>query len=104
MSAFVIRAFNPSVKIGLPSVLPLLALTSAFAQHVPVRDNIIVNSSPPAAMALEWFIANYEHDTRTSVEIIEIDASLPELNKNGRLRAIRRHPCPGCISPKGEGS
>ena len=87
MSAFLI---NASVKIGLASVLPLLALTCAFAQRIPMRNNIIVSSSPPAAVTLERFIANQEHDGRTSVEIIEIEASLPELNKNGRLRAIRR--------------
>jgi hypothetical protein len=89
MSAFLINAFNASVKIGLASVLPLLALTGAFAQRVPMRNNIIVNSSPPAAVALERFIGNQEHDSRTSVETIEIDASLPKLNKSGRLRAIR---------------
>jgi hypothetical protein len=68
----------------------LLALAGAFAQQVPARDNIIVNSSLPAAMALKRFIANQQPDSRTSVETIEIEASLPKLNKNGRLRAIRR--------------
>jgi hypothetical protein len=65
-------------------------LTAAFAQHVPARDNIIVTSCPSAAMALERFIANQQPDGRTSVETIEIEASLPKLNKSGRLRAIRR--------------
>jgi hypothetical protein len=88
---------SSGVRIGLRWVLPLLAVTSAFAQHLPVQDNIIVNSSAPAAMALERFIANHEHETQTSAETIEIEASLPKLNKNGRLRAIRqtlsgRHP------------
>jgi hypothetical protein len=87
MFAFLTHAFDASAKIGL---LPLLALTGALAQHVPVPDNIIVNSCPPAAMALERFMANQERDTRTSVESIEIEGSLPKLNKNGRLRAIRR--------------
>ena len=41
-------------------------------------------------MALERFIANQQLDNGTSIETIEIDASLPKLNKNGRLRAIRR--------------
>lgn len=90
MGAFLFQALNATAKIGLSSVVPLLALTGAFAQHVPARDNIIVNSCPPAAMALERFIANQQPDSRTSIETIEIAASLPKLNKNGRLRAIRR--------------
>ena len=48
-------------------------------------------------MALERFIANQLPDSRTPVETIEIEASLPNMNKSGRLRAIRtalpaRHP------------
>lgn len=89
MGAFLFQALNATAKIGLSSLLPLLALTGAFAQHVPARDNI-VNSCPPAAMALERFIVNQQPDSRTSIETIEIEASLPKLNKNGRLRAIRR--------------
>jgi hypothetical protein len=41
-------------------------------------------------MALERFVANQQRDGRTSVETVEIETSLPKLNKNGRLRAIRR--------------
>jgi hypothetical protein len=90
MGAFLTEAFNANGKIVLSSILLLFTLTGALAQHVPARDNIIVNPCPPAAMALERFIANQQPDSRTSVEIIEIEASLPKLNKNGRLRAIRR--------------
>jgi hypothetical protein len=90
MGAFLTQALNASAKIGLSSVLPLLALTGAFARHVAARDSIIVNSCPRAAMVLERFIVNQQPDSRTSVETIEIEASLPKLNKNGRLRAIRR--------------
>ena len=83
---------NATGKIGLSSVLPLLALAGAFAPQVPARDNIIVNPSLSAAMALQRFMANQQPDSRASVETIEIEASLPKLNKNGRLRAIRRTP------------
>jgi hypothetical protein len=83
------QALNAIAKIGPSSVLPLLALTAAFAQHVPARDNIM-NSCPSAALALERLIANHQPESRTSVETIEIEASLPKLNKNGRLRAVRR--------------
>jgi hypothetical protein len=74
----------------ISSLLPLLALTGAFPQGIPAQDNIIVTSPPPAAMALERFIAEQPVHSRTPVETVEIEASLPKLNKNGRLRAIRR--------------
>src|SRR3979411_1390789 len=90
MRSFLARAFNVIAKISLSSVLPLLALTIALAQRTPAQDNIIVTPSPPAARALERFIAGQPAHSRTPVETIEIEASLPKLNKNGRLRAIRR--------------
>jgi len=97
MGAFLTKAFNAIAKIGLSSVLPVLVLTGASAQHVLAQDNTVVISCPPAGMALERFIANQPPNSRTPVESIEIEASLPKLNKSGRLRAIRqtlpaRHP------------
>ena len=89
MDACLTQALNVSGKIGVSSVLLLLTCTGAFAQQFSTRDNIIVNSCP-AAVALERFIANQPYDSRTPVENIEIEASLPKLNKSGRLRAIRR--------------
>jgi hypothetical protein len=90
MRSFLIPAFNVIAKISLSSVLPLLALTGAFPQRIPAQDNIIVTPSPPAAMALERFISDHPVPSRTAVETIEIEASLPKLNKSARLRAIRR--------------
>ena len=90
MRSFLTPASNVIAKISLSSVLPLLALTGAFPQRIPAQDNLILSSSPPAAMALERFIAEQAPHSRTSVETIEIEASLPKLNKNGRLCAIRR--------------
>jgi hypothetical protein len=90
MDAFLTQAFNVSAKISVSSVLLLLTFTGAFAQQFSARDNIIVNSCPAAAEALERFIANQPYDSRTPVENIEIEASLPNLNKSGRLLAIRR--------------
>jgi hypothetical protein len=90
MGAFTTKAFNAIAKIGRFLMVPLLALTGAFAQHVRTQDDLIVTSCPPAAMALERFIANQDPYNRPSVETIEIEASLPKLNKSGRLRAIRR--------------
>lgn len=80
---------NVRPKIGVSSVLLVLTMRSAFPEHV-MRDNTIVISCPPAAMALERFIANQPPDSRTPVETIKIEASLPKLNKSGRLLAIRR--------------
>jgi hypothetical protein len=90
MRSFLIPAFDAIAKISLSSVLPLLALASAFPQRIPAQDNIIVTSPPPVAMVLERFIAEQPAQSQTPVETIEIEASLPKLNKNGRLRAIRR--------------
>jgi hypothetical protein len=90
MRSFLTPAFNAIAKISLSSVLPVLGLTGAFPQRIPAQDNIIVTPSPPAARALEWLIADQPAYSPTPVETIEIEASLPKLNKNGRLRAIRR--------------
>jgi hypothetical protein len=90
MRSFLTPAFNVIAKSRLSSVLPLLALTGAFPQRIRAQDSIIVTSSPPAAMALERYIADQPAHSQTPVETIEVEASLPKLNKNGRLRAIRR--------------
>lgn len=90
MRSFPTPAINVIAKISLSSVLPLLALAGAFPQRLPAQDDIIVTSPPPAVMALERFIAEQPAHSVTPVETIEIEASLPKLNKNGRLRAIRR--------------
>jgi hypothetical protein len=90
MRSFLTSAISVIAKSSVSSVLPLLALTGSFPQRIPAQDNIIVTSSPPAAMALERFISDQPAPSQTPVEIIEIEASLPKLNKIGRLRAIRR--------------
>ena len=41
-------------------------------------------------MAFARYIVGLEHETPWSLETVEIDASLPKLGKQGRLRAIRR--------------
>ena len=90
MRSFLTPAINVIAKISLSSVLPLLALTGAFPQRLRAQDDIIVTSPPPAVMALERFIAEQPAHSGTPVETIEIEASLPKLNKSSRLRAIRR--------------
>jgi hypothetical protein len=78
-----------SPKIGVSSVLLLLTMTGAFPEDV-MKDNSVVISSPPAGVALGRFIAKQTLDSETPVETVEIEASLPKLDKSGRLRAIRR--------------
>ena len=80
---------NVSATIAVSSVLALLTMADAFSKDV-IQDNTVVISTPPAAIALERFIAHQPPDSRTTVEAIEIEASLPKLNKSGRLSAIRR--------------
>jgi hypothetical protein len=41
-------------------------------------------------MAFARYIGSLEHQSPWSLETVEIDASLPKLEKRGRLRAIRR--------------
>ena len=70
--------------------LLLLVLPIVCGQSSPAKDDLILSSSPPEAVALARFFANQKNVSRPEVEIIEIEASLPRLNKSGRLRAIRR--------------
>ena len=101
MGTYLVQAFDAST-IGRSAVLLLLAFTGAFAQLPPTGENTIVTSRPPAAVALARFMANQPPDGGTPVETIEIEASLPKLNKSGRLYAIRRivsarHPNIRCL-------
>jgi len=75
----------PAIRSTLvPVLLSVLALPGA------ATDNSVVNSRPAAAVALARYTSNEQQPSRWPLETIEIDASLPNLNKNGRLRAIRR--------------
>jgi len=60
------------------------------ASPVQAEDTPIVDSTAGAAMALARYTAGLEQLSPWSLETIEIDASLPKLEKHGRLRAIRR--------------
>ena len=60
MGTYLVQAFDASTKIGRSAFL-LLALTGASAQLPPAGENTIVNSCPPAAVALARFI---HHDLK----------------------------------------
>jgi hypothetical protein len=53
-------------------------------------ESMIVDSVPAPAAVLQRFIANQAQPVAWSLETIEIQVSLPQMKKTGRLRAIRR--------------
>jgi hypothetical protein len=78
----------PSLR---PAVLPL-ALLLALLSVPAVRgaDSAIVESNNPAALAFARYIAGPEEMRPWSTETVQIDASIPRLQKQGRLSAVRR--------------
>jgi hypothetical protein len=71
-------------------VLALLLAGAAFARPATEADGLALNTPPAPAVALLRFTATQQAGFQTPIETIEIEASLPKLNKNGWLRAIRR--------------
>lgn len=64
-------------------LIAALAESSFGAEHVTAND-------PAASAVLERFLVSQGEAARWPLETIEIDASLPKMEKTGRLRAIRR--------------
>jgi hypothetical protein len=64
-------------------LIALLSWPGFGAEHVTAND-------PAASAVLERFLVSQGEAIGWPVETIEIDASLPTLEKTGRLRAIRR--------------
>jgi len=85
------RAVPSFVRSGL---LPLL-LVAAVSRPIHAAEALIENTCPPAAIALARYLAGQGEAGPWPVETVRIDASLPKLAKNGRLRAIRRLLPPG---------
>src|SRR5438445_7765447 len=82
------RAGVPSFRSA--SLLLIITLIFLLASPVQAADEPIVCSNGRAAMAFARYIVGLEQETPWSLETVEIDASLPKLEKQGRLRAIRR--------------
>jgi len=78
----------PSYRSAFPLLVIALALLPA--SRVQAADKPIADSTGHAAIAFARYTAGLEQERRWSLETIEIDASLPKLEKQGRLRAIRR--------------
>jgi hypothetical protein len=76
------------------SLLPLIALVSmaAILRPAPLHaaDAPVVEYTAGPSQAFARYLAGLDQVTPWSPETIEIDASLPKLKKQGRLRAIRR--------------
>ncbi len=78
----------PFKLLALPLVLILAMLLLPVNIHA--ADARIVASDDGAAMAFARYIASQTQTSPWNVETIEIDASLPKMKTQGRLRAIRR--------------
>jgi len=74
------------------AILPLaILLAMLLARTVRASDDApIVESTAGASMAFARYTAGLQQASPWSLETVEIDASLPKLEKRGRLRAIRR--------------
>jgi len=76
---------------ALRSALLPLIVALAFLPALPVQaDETTVDSTDRAAMAFARYIVAVERETPWNPETVEIDAWLPKLEQQGRLRAIRR--------------
>jgi hypothetical protein len=74
-----------SASVPLVIVLAILLTSTAQAADVP-----IVGSTAGAGRAFARYTFGLEQADSWSLETVEIDASLPKLEKQGRLSAIRR--------------
>jgi hypothetical protein len=78
----------PSFRSAL---LPLgIMLAILLASTLRAANDPTVESTALADAAFARYTASLEQATPWNLETIEIDASLPKLEKKGRLRAIRR--------------
>jgi hypothetical protein len=82
------RAAVPSFRSATLSLIFTLILLAASSLRA--ADQAMVDSTGQAAMAFARYTAGLQHESPWTLETIEIDASLPKLEKQGRLRAIRR--------------
>ncbi len=82
------QTLSPSFKFGaFPLVVTLAMLVQA---NIHAADARLVTSNDGAALAFARYIAGEPQTPPWNVETIEIDASLPKMNTQGRLRAICR--------------
>jgi hypothetical protein len=88
------QSYVPSVR-SLSLALMVVMITM-LPSHVQAAEVVVTNSADRAAMVFARYIAGLEQTRPWGVESVEIDASLPKLEGEARLRAIRR------LSPEGK--
>src|SRR5882762_6983089 len=82
------RSGVPSFRSA--SLLLMVTLLFLLASPIQAADEPVVDSTGRAAMAFARYIVGLQQESPWTLETVEIDASLPKLGKQGRLRAIRR--------------
>lgn len=102
MFAWIWPKLDPEGRIGAtpmrqdsPPSLPVALLSALLLMAVAVwpsfgAERMAAEACPAASAVLERFIVSQGKSSGWPLETIEIEASLPKLNKSGRLRAIRR--------------
>jgi hypothetical protein len=79
------------------ALLPLILIAAALQpSRVRAAEAPVTGSSDDAAIAFARYIAGSSQNAPWDAEIIEIEASLPRLEKQGHLRAVRR------LEPRGK--
>lgn len=86
--ARILQTRVPSFRSALLPLVIILAML--LVSTVRAADAPMVESTAGAGMAFARYTAGLEQASPWSLETIEIDASLPKVEKQGRLRAIRR--------------
>jgi hypothetical protein len=80
------------------ALLPLIFLGALLTPPTaPVATPPLVEYTEGASRAFGRYLAGLQHPSAWSVETIEIEAALPKLKKEGRLRAIRRIGLTGAV-------
>ena len=69
----------------------ILLVATVLLRPVQASDQVIVTSSPPSDALARFFASQRQPRPRVGA-MLEVSASLPKLNKAGRLTAIRRIP------------
>src|SRR5271166_1035101 len=89
-----VEGSNKPVQTRLSFQSPLfpviIILATLLPPHVQAAEALLADSAGRAEIALARYTAGLTQVKPWSLETIEIEASLPGLEKHGRLRAIRR--------------
>jgi hypothetical protein len=85
-----VSARKTSLMAARSALLPLILVSAALQpSHVRAAEAAVTGSDREAAMAFGRYIADPSQNAPWDAEIIEIEASLPRLEKQGHLRAVR---------------